>query len=102
MRDLLTPLLEKIRFPLIPVSALQNVVEQKKIVPDQLLLEAYRYHATSYDKKDSLPMDKKKYMPRGFVFPGWCYSFVGLLKIWIAEKEGVKPAQVTFRSIMYQ
>jgi hypothetical protein len=43
---LLSPFIEKIRFPLMNGEELHDVVEPYEVVPDPLLLEAYRFIAS--------------------------------------------------------
>jgi len=54
LKEVLVRLIEHVRFPLIPAADLLCVVEPKEVVPDHILLEAYRFLSLSTDLKPTL------------------------------------------------
>lgn len=91
-KKLLAPVIGKVRFPLIKPDDLYRYVEPYKVVPEELLLEAYRYYATK-----NCDIDEIRTTPRGHsTRVKWLtYSHMRTLKNWL-------PKGYTVKTILFQ
>ncbi len=97
----MAPVIGKVRFPLIKADDLYRYVEPYKVVPNDLLLEAYRYYATKVCEIEDI-----RTTPRGHSTKvKWLtYAHMKTLRQWLpkgynlktilfsAEKDGFKNA----------